>query len=75
MADFRNREDWERTANVMALIANCNRDPKKRPSPYSPGEFGRYARATATGGITVTKETIGLMRAEFENGVSHNRKG
>ena len=75
MADFRNREDWERTANVMALIANCNRDPKKRPSPYSPAEFGRYARATATAGITVTKETIGLMRAEFENGVSHNRKG
>ncbi|MCY2927920.1 MAG: hypothetical protein NTV86_00210 [Planctomycetota bacterium] len=75
MADFRNREDWERTANVMALIANCNRDPKKRPSPYGPGEFGRYARATSTGGITVTKETIGLMRAEFENSVSQNRKG
>ena len=76
MADFRNREEWARTANLMALLANCNRDPKKRPAAYSPADFGRYATTLgkAAGGIPVTKDTIGLMRAEFQRGFG-NRKG
>lgn len=67
MADFRNREDWERTTNLMAMIANCNRDPKKHPRPFSPGDFGRYAGESGRSGsrIVVDKDTIGLMRAEF----------
>lgn len=26
----------------MALIANCNRDPKRRSAPYKPGEFSPF---------------------------------
>lgn len=29
MVDGRVRHDWQRTAEVMATIINCHRDPKK----------------------------------------------
>ncbi|MCY2927782.1 MAG: hypothetical protein NT031_20555 [Planctomycetota bacterium] len=68
MGDFRNRQEWSRTANIMALIANCNRDPKKRPAPYTPGDFGPYAKTPSRNGILVTKDNIDLLRAAFEQG-------
>ena len=71
MGDFRNRQEWSRTANIMALIANCNRDPKKRPAPYTPADFGPYSKAPARAGILVTKDNIGLLRAAFEQGKEH----
>ena len=33
------RRDWGRTASLMALLANCNRDSKRKPSPYKPDDF------------------------------------
>ena len=32
MAEARRRDAWERTAALMALLANCHRDPKKTPA-------------------------------------------
>lgn len=32
------REDY-RMANVMALLANINRDPENKPDPFSPVDF------------------------------------
>lgn len=29
MADGKSRDQWNHTASLMALIANCHRDPKK----------------------------------------------
>jgi len=26
--------EWFRLAQICAVIANCNRDPKKKPSPF-----------------------------------------
>ncbi len=31
-------DDW-RMAQLLALIANVNRDPKRRPRPFEPEEF------------------------------------
>lgn len=31
-----------RTASLCATIANCNRDPKKKPSPYTLKDFLLY---------------------------------
>lgn len=39
MAEARQRERWDHTASLMALIASCHRDSKKRRSPYKPQEF------------------------------------
>jgi hypothetical protein len=32
------REDW-RTATILAMIANVNRDPEKTPRAYEPRDF------------------------------------
>lgn len=38
MSEARQRESWDHTAALEALIYNCNRDPKKG-SPAKPGDF------------------------------------
>lgn len=47
MAEGRGRAEWARTAEVLAMIANCNRDAKKHPAPFSSAEFTPYAQAQA----------------------------
>lgn len=44
MAEARLRAEWDRTSHVLALIANCHRDPKRRKRPFSPAEFQPYRR-------------------------------
>jgi hypothetical protein len=38
MAEGRQQERWQHTASLLALIANCHRDPKRR-RPYTPEDF------------------------------------
>lgn len=38
MAGARSREQWNHTASVLALLANCHRDPRRRRA-YSPADF------------------------------------
>jgi len=48
MAEGRLAHDWARTSTVLALLANCHRDPKKtrafRPDDFNPVERQRQAR-------------------------------
>ena len=36
---IRDKRSWQRTALLCAVIANCNRDKKKKPSPYKAADF------------------------------------
>jgi len=38
LADARHRGEWNRTSAVLALLANCHRDPKKHRA-FKPGDF------------------------------------
>jgi hypothetical protein len=38
MADARQREAWNHTASLLALLANCHRDPKRARS-YTLADF------------------------------------
>jgi len=44
MAESRTREAWDHTANLLAMMAEINRDRKKRRRPFRPDEFGPFAR-------------------------------
>lgn len=75
MVEARRQEDWQHTAWLAAMIANANRDPKKKPSPFTPDDFNPLAcrersrtvrRERRSGAVTVTKENIGDMRAMFD---------
>jgi len=44
MADGRERSNWNRSAALMSLIANCNRDPKRQPRPFKADDFNPFAQ-------------------------------
>ncbi len=63
MAEGHGRDEWGRLSVLLALTANCHRDPKKhrafRPSDFDP--FGREQGQV----IEVNRDNIGLLRRTF----------
>lgn len=52
MAEARGRAMWAHTSSILALIANVNRDPKKR-GPFTAADFDPYAKAERDRAIPV----------------------
>jgi hypothetical protein len=44
MAEGRQRDEWGRTSSLMAIIAEANRDKKKRSRPFKPSDFNPFAQ-------------------------------
>jgi hypothetical protein len=65
MVDGRGRQAWAHTALICSVLANCNRDPKKRPRPFSPAEFNPYMRKKHKDAILITKDNIHILREAF----------
>jgi hypothetical protein len=65
MSEGRGKDVWARASNLMALIANCNRDPKKskvfKPSDFNPYYIGKVKEDS----IVITTENVGIMREAF----------
>jgi hypothetical protein len=62
MAEGKMEMLWAIASNQMAMTANCNRDPKKRSSPFMPDEFNPLKRKKEVV-IHDTKEAFALMKA------------
>lgn len=43
MADSRGKDNWNHTANILAMLFNVNRDPRKQ-QPVKPETFNPYER-------------------------------
>lgn len=39
MSEGHRQDTWSRAASLMALLANCHRDAKRRREPYLPTDF------------------------------------
>jgi len=39
MWDGKNEFEWSQTSSIMCLMANINRDTKKRSKPFTPDDF------------------------------------
>ena len=66
MADAARREAWQHTAWLSAMIANANRDSKKKPSPFQPDDFNPMAaRDKKADAIVVDESTIGDLKQLF----------
>ncbi len=69
MAEGRAMAEWGRMASLLALIANVNRDPKKRSKPFKPAEFlpadlpGSTAAAGGSGGMPIRAANITDLKA------------
>jgi len=42
MADGRRRDEWKRTARLCSVLANCHRNPDKRPAPFVDADFSIF---------------------------------
>ena len=63
MADGHGRDEWARASLMLALVANCHRDPKKGRA-FRPGDFDPFERETGDA-IEVNRETIATLKAAF----------
>jgi len=43
MAEAKRQHDWNVASTIMALMAEMNRDRKRRRKPFKPDEFNPYA--------------------------------
>jgi hypothetical protein len=43
MAEAKREHDWNVASTIMALLAEMNRDRKRRRKPYRPDDFNPYA--------------------------------
>jgi hypothetical protein len=59
MADAASRDRWQHTASLMALLANCHRDPKKT-RPYRPKDFHPLERSERAARRTQRKPIVGV---------------
>ncbi|MGE4529660.1 MAG: hypothetical protein AB7D00_14945 [Rhodospirillaceae bacterium] len=64
MARGRLESDWDRTATLLALIANVNRDPKRQRA-RRPEEFHPFRSRPQSGGVRITRQNIGLLKKVF----------
>jgi len=65
MAEARVRDEWGRTATLLALIANVNRDPK-RTKAFKPSDFYSLdAPQPAASGIPLTKKNMQVLKQVF----------
>jgi hypothetical protein len=64
---YRGKEyaEWDRLAALLCLIANVNRDPKKRTRPYTPHDFFRRPGTKAVRGTALTASAFRSMKSMF----------
>lgn len=60
MAEARQRHDWQIAASMLALLANCHRDPTKSRA-FRPGDFDPFAQDRGE----VIPADIGVLKDMF----------
>ena len=64
MAEGRCREAWNHTADLLTLLANANRDPKKKQRPFHPADFHPYQKGWKRPAVPKTKD-LSILKALF----------
>jgi hypothetical protein len=63
LAHGKNLQQWWHTAALMSLIANCNRDPKQNPRPFTPQQFHPDYIIESQNQLTINRETMSTFAA------------
>jgi len=66
MSEGRSEETWNHTATVLAMLANCHRDPK-RSRAFRPRDFHPHERRRG-GGVPITTENLAILKRAFVKG-------
>lgn len=62
MAEGARIEQWDHTASINTLIANCHRDAQRRRRPYGLQDFHPYRDEVASGGLKIRQENKEILR-------------
>mgnify|MGYP005801950657 CR=1 FL=1 len=73
MAESRERSEWNRLSSLLALIANCHRDPKKHSSAR-PEQFNPYARCDRCSELTRRRRAKAPLTLLKDIWCNRNRK-
>ena len=61
LARGRQKSEWAQTSTILAVLANANRDPKRRPYPWDADDFNPFAESRPVRGIPFNKETSRML--------------
>jgi hypothetical protein len=62
MAEAKSRENWSHTSTILAITANCHRDPKKSKT-FTPKDFNPHE--TADKQTRVNVKDISILKQVF----------
>jgi hypothetical protein len=65
MKQGRDKADWSIASNVLAMIANTARDPKRQRAPFQAADFNPFAPRKKPGGVRLAKGNRATLRAMF----------
>jgi len=69
MTEGRARDDWNRAAMLMAVVAQCHAGKGRK---FTPADFNPFAQSR---GMRVNKSNIGEMRDVFKQAFGKVEKG
>ena len=66
MAEGHGRDAWGRLSVLLALVANCHRDPKKHRA-FRPSDFDPFTRESGKA-VELNQDNIDLLKQAFTTG-------
>lgn len=65
MAEAKRQHDWNVASTIMALMAEMNRDRKRRRKPFKPDDFNPYAEMRAIVAKGTVEQAASLLGAAY----------
>ena len=66
MAEARRQHDWNVASTIMALMAEMNRDRKRRRKPFRPDDFNPYADQKPIVARGSVEQAAAMLGASFQ---------
>ncbi len=70
MAEAKRQHDWNVASTIMALMAEMNRDRKRRRKPFKPDDFNPYAEQkpiVARGTVEQAASMLGVLHEKHSS--------
>ena len=66
MAEAKRQHDWNVASTIMALMAEMNRDRKRRRKPFRPDDFNPYADQKPIVARGTVEQAAAMLGASFQ---------
>ena len=66
MAEAKRQHDWNVASTIMALMAEMNRDRKRRRKPFRPDDFNPYADQKPIIARGTVEQAAAMLGAKFQ---------